>query len=157
MKKILSILAFTAVAAIIMVSCKNSTSASQQISPYDTIGLSAFQSWKLQQYQEAMNMNTVPVATVVTTPAKKVSYAKSNTGSSSGSMNTTSTHAAKAPVKKGMSKAAKGAIIGGAGGAVLGAVINKRNRVAGGVIGAVLGAGGGYVLGRSKDKKDGRY
>ena len=159
MKRIFTILAFTAVAAIIMVSCKNSPTASQQISPYDTVGLSAFQAWKLQQYQEAMNVNAAPVAPVArkTAPARKVSYAKSNTSNSSGSMNNTSTHAAKAPVKKGMSNAAKGAIIGGAGGAVLGAVINKRNRVAGGVIGGVLGAGGGYVLGRSKDKKEGRY
>lgn len=58
--------------------------------------------------------------------------------------------------KEGMSKAAKGAIIGGAGGAATGAVINKKNRVAGAVIGAVIGAGGGYVVGRKMDKKDGR-
>ena len=41
-------------------------------------------------------------------------------------------------------------------GAAGGAVINKKNRVAGAVIGAVLGAGGGYVVGRQMDKKDGR-
>ena len=58
--------------------------------------------------------------------------------------------------KEGMSKAAKGAIIGGAGGAATGAVINKKNRAAGAVIGAVIGAGGGYVVGRKMDKKDGR-
>ncbi len=58
--------------------------------------------------------------------------------------------------KEGMSKAAKGAIIGGAGGAAAGAVINKKNRAAGAVIGAVIGAGGGYVVGRKMDKKDGR-
>jgi len=62
-----------------------------------------------------------------------------------------------AKAKKGWSKAAKGAVIGGAGGAVIGAVINKRNRAAGAAIGGVIGAGGGYVLGRSMDKKDGRY
>ena len=61
-----------------------------------------------------------------------------------------------AKAKKGWSKAAKGAVIGGAGGAVAGAVINKRNRAAGAVIGGVIGAGGGYVIGRSMDKKDGR-
>ncbi len=58
--------------------------------------------------------------------------------------------------KKGWSKAAKGAVIGGASGAVLGAVVNKRNRGAGAVIGGVVGAGVGYGVGRSKDKKDGR-
>ncbi len=57
--------------------------------------------------------------------------------------------------KKGWSKAAKDATIGGVGGAVVGAVISK-NHVKGAVIGGVLGAGGGYILGRSKDKKDGR-
>ena len=55
-----------------------------------------------------------------------------------------------------MSKAVKGAIIGGAGGAVAGAVINKKNRVAGAVIGGVIGAGGGYVIGKKMDQKDAR-
>ncbi|MFN2457532.1 MAG: glycine zipper domain-containing protein [Chitinophagaceae bacterium] len=36
-------------------------------------------------------------------------------------------------------------------------MINKKNRAAGAVIGGVIGAGGGYVLGRKMDKKDGRY
>ncbi|MDB5231901.1 MAG: glycine zipper protein [Chitinophagaceae bacterium] len=61
------------------------------------------------------------------------------------------------PQKKGWSKAAKGAAIGGGAGAVIGAVVSKHNRVLGGAIGAILGGGGGYVLGRSADKKDGRY
>ena len=70
---------------------------------------------------------------------------------------TTSTNNAKVETrKKGVSKSAKYAIIGGTGGAVLGAVINKRNRVAGGVIGGVLGGGLGYGIGRKQDKKDGR-
>ena len=72
-------------------------------------------------------------------------------------MNSSSTHTAEVAKKTGMSKAAKGAIIGGAGGAILGAVINKKNRVLGGVLGAVIGGGAGYGIGRSKDKKDGRY
>jgi hypothetical protein len=63
---------------------------------------------------------------------------------------------AKADKKEGMSKAAKGAVIGGAGGAVAGAVINKKNRAVGAVVGGILGAGGGYVIGRQMDKKDGR-
>lgn len=59
--------------------------------------------------------------------------------------------------KKGWSKAAKGAVIGGVTGAAAGAVINKKNRAVGAVIGGVIGAGGGYVVGRGMDKKDGRY
>ena len=58
--------------------------------------------------------------------------------------------------KKGWSKAAKGTAIGAASGAVIGAVVNKRNRAAGAVIGGILGGGGGYVIGRTMDKKDGR-
>ena len=58
--------------------------------------------------------------------------------------------------KQGMSSAAKGAIIGGAAGAVTGAVINKRNRASGAVVGGVAGAGVGYTIGRAKDRKTGR-
>jgi len=56
--------------------------------------------------------------------------------------------------KKGWSKAAKGAVIGGASGAIVGGVVTKSGK--GAVIGAVLGAGTGYVIGRKQDKKDGR-
>ncbi|MBK8142067.1 MAG: glycine zipper 2TM domain-containing protein [Chitinophagaceae bacterium] len=66
------------------------------------------------------------------------------------------TNEAKVAKKKGWSKAAKYSVIGAGSGAILGAVINKRNRVAGGIIGGVLGGGVGYGIGRSNDKKDGR-
>ena len=56
--------------------------------------------------------------------------------------------------KKGISDAAKGAAIGGVGGAIAGAVIGKGTK--GAVIGGVIGAAGGYILGRGKDKKSGR-
>lgn len=71
-----------------------------------------------------------------------------NTSQGSGSGTTASTQ------KKGMSKAAQGAIIGGVGGAVAGAVIGKSGK--GAVIGGVVGAAGGYIIGRGKDKKSGR-
>ena len=74
-----------------------------------------------------------------------------NSGSSQGS------GTASAPAttqKRGISKAAKGAIIGGVGGAVAGAVIGKNAKGAG--IGAAVGAAGGYIIGRSKDRRDGR-
>lgn len=54
----------------------------------------------------------------------------------------------------GWSKGAKGAVIGGAGGAVIGAVLNKKNRAAGAVIGGVLGGAVGYGIGKAKDKKE---
>lgn len=53
--------------------------------------------------------------------------------------------------KKGISNGAKGAIIGGVGGAIAGAVIGKNAK--GAVIGGVIGAAGGYILGKKKDKK----
>ena len=57
--------------------------------------------------------------------------------------------------KKGWSKAAKGAVIGGAAGAIGGAIISKKKGL-GAVIGGVVGAAGGYVIGKKMDKKDGR-
>jgi len=64
---------------------------------------------------------------------------------------------APVPAKKeGWSKAAKGTAIGAASGAVLGAVLSK-NKGMGAVIGGVVGGAGGYIIGRAKDKKDGRY
>ena len=52
---------------------------------------------------------------------------------------------------KGWSNSAKDAVIGGVGGAVLGAVISKKKGT-GAVIGGILGAAGGYILGKKKDK-----
>jgi len=69
------------------------------------------------------------------------------------------TYPAETPIpakKEGWSKAAKGTAIGGASGAVLGAIISKDKKGLGAVIGGVVGADGGYVLGRAQDKKDGR-
>lgn len=51
-----------------------------------------------------------------------------------------------------MSTRAKGAIIGGAGGAVAGGLIGHN--VGGALIGAGLGAGAGYVIGDAKDRSN---
>ncbi|MVN93066.1 YMGG-like glycine zipper-containing protein [Mucilaginibacter aquatilis] len=57
--------------------------------------------------------------------------------------------------KKGMSSQAKGAIIGGAGGAVAGGLIGGNAK--GAIIGGAVGAGGGYIIGnesrRAKEKR----
>jgi hypothetical protein len=60
------------------------------------------------------------------------------------------------PRKRGWSAKAKGAVIGGAGGAIAGAVINKRNRPVGALIGGVLGAGAGTGIGAIIDRRNGR-
>ncbi len=64
-----------------------------------------------------------------------------------------STFSAQAQERQRISPQAKGAIIGGGSGAILGAVINKRNRAVGGVIGGVVGAGAGYAVGKRVDNK----
>lgn len=64
------------------------------------------------------------------------------------SLTTTANFSAQAQV----SKQGKGAIIGGAGGAVAGALIGKS--VGGAVIGGAIGAGGGYIIGNEARKRE---
>lgn len=114
----------------------------------------------------------VPAAAVVAAPAaaaasrntaanrartttRRSTSANNGTYSNSGSSNNNGGNVATAPArKKGWSKAAKGAAIGGVAGAATGAIITKSGK--GAIIGGVIGAGGGYIIGRSKDRKDGR-
>jgi hypothetical protein len=60
---------------------------------------------------------------------------------------------AQAQEKKPWSPQAKGALIGGVGGAAAGAIIHKRNRVVGGVVGGAAGAGVGYAIGKRTDNR----
>jgi hypothetical protein len=158
MKNLLSSLAVTASLAFTMAACNTSPQQSQvTIKSTDTAGLAAFQAWK---QAEMINANTAYYAAaarpqVVTKYVPVRSSARSTSAASKPVvMNSESSNAAK---KKGWSKAAKGAVIGGVVGAGAGAVINKKNRGAGAVIGGVLGAGAGYGIGRGMDKRDGRY
>ncbi|WP_066401211.1 glycine zipper domain-containing protein [Flavisolibacter tropicus] len=79
------------------------------------------------------------------------------TGNGDGAESAGAGDIAKTEEKKGWSKTAKGAVIGGVTGAAAGAILNKKNRAVGAVIGGVIGAGGGAVIGRQMDKKDGRF
>ena len=99
-----------------------------------------------------------PATTVIpvekkTVAAKKTTASNSTTTTSSSTSESTNT----AATKKGWSKTAKGAVIGGVVGAGTGAIVNKKNRAAGAVIGGVIGAGAGAVIGNEMDKKDGRH
>lgn len=62
---------------------------------------------------------------------------------------------AHAQEKKVLSEQGRGAIIGGAGGAVVGGLIGHN--VGGALIGGAVGAGGGYIIGnesrKAKEKK----
>jgi uncharacterized protein YcfJ len=63
---------------------------------------------------------------------------------------TSNTFAQQHPKRK-MSSQAKGAIIGGAGGAVVGGIIGHG--VGGALVGGAIGAGGGYVIGNEHRRK----
>jgi hypothetical protein len=52
-----------------------------------------------------------------------------------------------------ISPQAKGAVIGGIGGAAAGVLINKKNRTVGGIVGGAVGAGTGYAVGKSIQNK----
>jgi outer membrane lipoprotein SlyB len=157
MKNLLSSLAVTASLAFTMAAC-NSTSEQSQVTlkATDTAGLAEFQAWKQAEMINASAAYYAAAAKpqVVTKYVPVKSSSRSATASRPVVMNSESSNAAK---KKGWSKAAKGAVIGGVVGAGTGAVINKKNRAAGAVIGGVLGAGAGYGIGRGMDKRDGRY
>ncbi|MEO7311947.1 MAG: YMGG-like glycine zipper-containing protein [Chitinophagaceae bacterium] len=112
-----------------------------------------YQAWKNQKQQ--------PLAQKVENTPQSKSNSNNNTVSKNNvpqNGNNSNTDVAMAPPpvqkKKGWSNKAKGAVIGGGTGAVLGAVISK-NKVKGGIIGGLLGAGVGYVIGNAKDKKNG--
>ena len=165
-----TVLSFITIAAVVTACNTNpkldpnsSANSGNIIMLKDTSGLAEFQQLKAyqadRQFSEAAKNYTsaatparksTPVR-ATSAPKPAVSTAKSETLSTEGA------YPAKAPAKKGWSKAAKGAAIGGASGAVVGAVVNKKNRVLGGVVGGVIGAAGGYGIGRTMDKKDGRY
>lgn len=94
---------------------------------------------------------TPPVAEA---PAKTSESGSATTGTTSdnGSVATTP----EVQKKKGWSKAAQGAAIGGVAGAVGGAIISKKKGL-GAVVGAAVGAAGGYIIGKNKDKKENNF
>jgi hypothetical protein len=145
-----------AIAATTMVACNTNPrvdSAYQQraVPPIDTTGYAQFQAWKAQnELANTANYNAnAPQQQPQTRTVVKYYPVRSSSGTASNSSGTAR--------NRGWSSAAKGAVIGGVAGAAGGAVINKKNRAAGAVIGGVIGAAGGYGIGRSIDKKNGRY
>ena len=155
MKKVLPIFGIAATTVILFSACSDKQTAKpvEQLAVIDTTGLAQFESWKKQQefaaqyaiYKSDMEKNTAKATTTGKVAAKKTK---------TGSMSTTTSYPAKTvEKKKGWSKAAKGAVIGGVSGAVLGGVIAKKNRALGAVIGGVAGAGAGYGIGKHLDKK----
>lgn len=99
-----------------------------------------------------------PAPTRRTTTSRQRSSTSSGSSTSSSTNNSTANNSGSGtvaqPQRRGISKAAKGAIIGGVGGAVIGGVIGKNAK--GAIIGGAAGAAGGYIIGRGKDRRDGR-
>jgi hypothetical protein len=122
------------------------------INAADTAGFTQFKAWKAQQEEKDA---VAPIHKPVKSTAIHGSKRRAAT-TQTGSLSTSNEYPAKAK-PKGWSKAAKGAVIGAGGGAILGAVIIKNNRALGAAIGGVAGGAVGYGVGRHMDKKDGRY
>jgi len=167
MKKLLPISIIAVIASLVMVACNRQPQADANgkvLNYSDTVGLADFQRWKTQNelkdpmvyYNQGNEIaSTQPTRTIVKYVPVKSSHRSTSRSYSSGSINSVSQYPAKT-VKKGWSRKAKGAVIGGGGGAILGAVINKNNRLVGGALGGALGAGLGYVIGNELDRKHGR-
>lgn len=77
---------------------------------------------------------------------------ESSTSANRSTETSTTSTSATTTKKKGWSNRAKDAVIGGAAGAVGGAIISKH-KGKGAVIGGLAGAAGGYIIGNEKDKK----
>lgn len=155
-------------AAILIASCndKGNTTVSTPVDTVntatltDTAGMAEFQAWKAKQEQDSIERAAALTEKKETSSkssgASRNSYSNNARSSESSSGTISSESGNTAEAKKGWSKTAKGAVIGGAVGAGTGAVINKKNRAVGAVIGGAVGAGAGAVIGRDMDKKDGR-
>lgn len=151
MKKFLGVLAI----AGMLVACKGNKSSEDQtrvLSAADSVQLKL----KAPEEQKVKKENTAVRSATSQNTETAAPAANQNTESAAPAANTTTTEAPAATTKKkGWSKGAQGAVIGGTTGAVAGAIISK-NKVAGAAVGAVVGAGVGYGIGHAKDKKDGR-
>lgn len=134
-------------AAMLVSSCKNNDNKLESGSvPVTPNSISQSEYKKYEEWKEKENDKTK----TATPPATVVEH-KHYT------VNETAPAAQPAKKKKGWSKAAKGTVIGAGVGAAAGAIIVKKNRGLGAAAGAVIGGGAGYGVGRSMDKKDGRY
>jgi hypothetical protein len=139
MKKLIYSVAFIGLIA----SCKSKTESAAEVAFRDSV-------------QRAAIIDSIAQVEAAKKAAER-SKASSSNASESGTYASQSSNAAKVPQKpKGLSKAAKGAIIGGVVGAGTGAIIDKNKRGRGAVIGAATGAGVGYTIGRAGDRKSGR-
>jgi hypothetical protein len=162
----LSSLLFVVAIVLTFIACKSKTDTNKDIvgidsSAYyrnnvmaDTAKVEALAPGTTKRVVETRNPDgsSTTVTTISrnkTSSATRSGTARTATVANSGSGTTTVTR------KKGWSSRAKGAVIGGVGGAVVGAAVSKK-KGKGALIGGAVGAAGGYIIGNEKDKKSGR-
>ena len=160
-------------------SCVSHESNEAGINPADTVGLAAFKAQKqidsmadagqqLEGQEVPIEYNNDQLSPDESGAIKSINdenghYASGNTSGGavddnfeSGSMDGEQSSPTEQTRKKRISNASKGALIGAGSGAVIGAVVTKRNRGLGAVIGAAVGGGAGYGIGKHKDNKEAR-
>jgi len=151
------------VIALIFGACKSKTDTNKDIVGIDTLyknnvladtaKVEALAPGTTKRVVETRNPDgsstTVTTISNDKTSSRKASTVRTGTVARSGTAATTTT------TKKGWSNRAKGAVIGGVGGAVVGAAVSKK-KGKGAIIGGAVGAAGGYIIGNEKDKKTGR-
>lgn len=179
MKQIIAILGIGVLAASCNTSNKNAALQAQQ-NTIDSMKIEMAKQQVIDSMNEMVMLNTMmtipaqAAAPVASKPKTRVIYKYASAKEPTHSINTVRNNdnvntqpvtqtppivyqePAQQPQKKGWSSKAKGAVIGGVAGAAAGAIINKRQRVVGGVVGSVLGAGAGLGIGAILDKKNGR-
>ncbi|MBD0376985.1 MAG: hypothetical protein ICV51_15305 [Flavisolibacter sp.] len=139
-------------ATVLIIACNNSPKATD---PTTAEAIETTQQEKDSVRFAVLEKPSADASAEKKTTQKHAAAQNHSTVSGSGSVSSESSSTAKA--KRGWSKTAKGAVIGGVAGAGTGAVVNKKNRAAGAVVGGVVGAGVGAAIGHEMDKKDGRH
>ena len=144
---------YTLGVAAMLAACSQSPKTPEATAPVvDTAAILEQAALKAQQEQDSIE-RAAQMAAAADSRTSRVR----NTSATESSETITSTSDNEAKKKKGWSKTAKGAVIGGVGGAAVGAAVNKKNRAVGAVVGGAIGAGTGAIIGNEMDKKDGRH
>lgn len=150
MKNLMKVLTVVSIASVISVACNSDAKNKTQMN------MQAYND-SVKQVQDSVRLDSFQRAEAIKKEAAEIARQDrtENTRTVIVQQPGTTTTVVQKEERKGMSSAAKGAIIGGVAGAATGVLIDKKDG-RGAVIGGVVGAGTGYTIGRSKDKKTGR-
>ncbi len=157
MKKLLSIVAI----AMVFASCSNKANddakfeAARQVALKEVRDSLRIDSFKKADIVQKEKIQRLAVQKEVAEEKRMLLLSQQREARAPAATANTATSNTSSNKKQGWSQAAKGSVIGGAAGAVGGALIDKK-KGRGAVIGGVVGAGTGYIIGRGQDKKSGR-